>query len=118
MQRKTIFFLLVLAFLAVSLVMAGGHKTKKLTGKVLYKTKCRVCHGPNARAGEFTPMSLIQEQWERFFKEKFVSTHKDVKDPKHDNKPVTEVFTKEELKKIEKFLVNHAADSEQPETCG
>ncbi len=38
--------------------------------------------------------------------------------PNHDNKPVTEVITEEDLELIKKFAIDHAADSEQPMTCG
>ena len=39
-------------------------------------------------------------------------------DPAHDNKPVTEVITEDDLELIKKFAIDHAADSEQPMTCG
>ncbi|MEJ2190153.1 MAG: hypothetical protein P8Y93_12225 [Acidobacteriota bacterium] len=58
------------------------------------------------------------DQWERFFDDKYVDTHKDVMDPNHDNKPVTEVISDDDLAKIKEFLIDHAADSEQPMTCG
>lgn len=90
----------------------------KMSGKELYKSRCKVCHGPDADAGEYTPMSLIMEQWEEFFDGQFAETHKDVVCPKDKSKKVPQMFDKDMLKKIKKFCVDHAADSEQPMTCG
>lgn len=87
-------------------------------GRALYREYCKPCHKADSPNGEYTPMTLIQEQWERFFKEKYVPAHKSVADPDHGGKPVTEVITPEMLKKIRKFAVDHAADSEHPMTCG
>jgi hypothetical protein len=39
-------------------------------------------------------------------------------DPNHDNKPVTEIISEDYLELIKKCAVDHAADSEQPMTCG
>ncbi|NWG00902.1 MAG: cytochrome c [Thermoanaerobaculaceae bacterium] len=91
---------------------------KPADGRELYKEYCKSCHGPNSPHGEVTPMSLIVEQWERFFAEKLEPSHRSVLDPKHDNRPVLEVITPEMLKKIKEFAIEHAADSEHPMTCG
>jgi hypothetical protein len=63
-------------------------------------------------------MTLIQDQWETFFDEKFEETHKGVNDPNHGDKPVTEVLSAEDLEVLAKWTIDHAADSEQPMTCG
>jgi cytochrome c5 len=91
---------------------------EKLSGKDLYKASCKRCHGKDSKSGEYTPMSLIQEQWERFFDEKYLDTHKAVADSTHDAKPVTEWITPKMLEKIRKFAIDGAADSEHPMTCG
>ena len=65
-----------------------------------------------------TPMTLIQDQWDRFFDEKYEGTHGEVAYPEHDNKPVTEVISDDDLKAIRKFSIKGAADSEHPMTCG
>ncbi|MEW6338680.1 MAG: hypothetical protein AB1625_14950 [Acidobacteriota bacterium] len=87
-------------------------------GKVLFREYCKPCHAPNSANGEVTPMTLIQEQWERFFKEKLVPSHKDLVDTQHGGKKVLDVITPEMLEKIKKFSIEHAADSEHPMTCG
>jgi hypothetical protein len=89
----------------------------KLDGKTLYFEYCRPCHTEDSDDGDYSPMSLIQDQWNEFFDERLASTHDAVTDPNHDNKPVLEVLTPELLKAIKKFTVDHAADSEQPMSC-
>lgn len=89
---------------------------KKENGKDLYKVNCKVCHEKGSPNGEYTPMSLTQDQWKKFFDEKLATTHKDVL-LKAENKKLLEFLTKEQVTKIKKFCVDHAADSEQPQTC-
>ena len=54
--------------------------------------------------GEYTPMTLIQDQWTTFFEEDFEETHKGVTDPNHGDVPVTEALTEEELEDLEDRL--------------
>lgn len=91
---------------------------KKVKGQDLFKEHCKPCHSADAEAGEYTPMTLIQDQWTRFFEEKFIDSHSGVMDPNHDNKPVTEAISDEDLETIKEWTIDHAADSEQPMTCG
>lgn len=95
-----------------------AQKIAKMDGKELFKTFCKVCHAEDAAAGEYTPMSLIMEQWEVFFETGFAETHKDLVCPKDETKKVGDVLDKDMIKKIKKFCIDHAADSEQPMTCG
>ena len=112
-------FLLTFCGLLVLLVAsAAARAAKEPTGQELYKEHCKSCHGPNAKAGEYAPLTLTQEQWERFFVKKFQSSHKNVVDEKHGGGKVPDVITPDMLKKIQKFAVDHAADSESPATCG
>jgi len=90
----------------------------KMDGKELYRNVCKQCHGPDAKAGEYTPMTLIQDQWNEFFDDVLVDTHKDVTCPGDDTRKLLDVLDKDMLKKIRAFCVDHAADSEQPMTCG
>lgn len=94
---------------------------KKIDGKAMYKNNCKICHDKNADAGEYTPMTLITDQWERFYDQKYVDAHKDLKMPSgngNEGKAVTEAITPEILEAIKDFSIKHAADSEHPMTCG
>ena len=114
--KKTVFVIwIMLLFVFFSGASAVGDSEKK-TGKELYKQDCRICHQEDSPNGDFTPMSLTMDQWKRFFKERFEKTHKDVV-LERENKKLLEYMTPDKLKKIKKFVVKHAADSEQPQTC-
>jgi hypothetical protein len=120
-RNRWLLFILVFAVLTVGLADVGAAKRgkkKKADGKKLYKELCFPCHGEGSENGEYTPMTLIQDQWDRFFDEKYVPSHEEVLDPNHDNKPVTEVISDESLQAIQKFCIKGAADSEHPMTCG
>lgn len=117
----------VLLIVAMSAVMADEQKTEKKTkseefekmsGKELYKNFCKNCHLPESPNGEYTPMTLIQEQWERFYEEKYVKAHTAVADSLHGGEKVLELINEKMLKKIKKFTIEGAADSEHPMTCG
>lgn len=111
----------IIATAALAAVTLGGWaiaKDSEPDGRTLFKEYCKPCHLENSPNGEYTPMTLIQDQWERVFSEKLVPAHQNVVDPHHENKKVLDVITPEMLKKIKKFAVDHAADSEHPMTCG
>ena len=95
-----------------------GVDLKKMDGKELFKNVCKNCHQEDSEAGEYTPMTLIIEQWEEFFDGDFTETHKDVVCPSDKEAKLTDHLDKDMLKKIRKFCIDHAADSEQPMTCG
>lgn len=79
------------------------------TGRDLTRTKCKACHASQAKAGTMTPLSKTQMQWERFFEKK-----------QHEKKApgVWKQITPKELEQIRRYLIDHAADSPHPETCG
>ena len=69
--------------------------------------------------GKETAVQMLQIMWTtRFFEEKYVDSHSAVVDPNHDGKAVTEAISDEDLEMIKKWTIDHAADSEQPMTCG
>ncbi len=121
MKRMTV-VLLALTLVALSVAPTWAEdqaeKAPELTGKDLFKAHCKVCHTEDSDAGEYTPMTYIMEQWEEFFDELWTETHGEVACPKTEGKKVTDMMDKDMLKKIKKFCVDHAADSEQPMTCG
>lgn len=109
---------LAAAGLSLLLITAGASAEEAVPGKDLYRDYCKSCHAAGSPHGEYTPLTLIQSQWERFFDRKYVRTHKKVMDEAHEGKPVTEVITPEILEQIRNFAIDHAADSESPMTCG
>lgn len=109
----------VLAFIwliPIALIAATPANDKSASGKDLYKQSCRVCHDKGSVHGEYSPLTLIQDQWKGFFNTKFLVTHKDVVLP-GQSKKLLEALTPEQIKLIQKFCIDHAADSEQPQTC-
>ena len=118
-RNRWITAVLLIGVLALGLTnVATAAKSKKLKGADLYKEYCKPCHLPESLNGEYTPMTLIQDQWETFFEEKYEPAHKTVVDEKHDGKTVTDAISEETLKVLKKWVVDHAADSEHPMTCG
>ncbi len=98
--------------IAMSLVLVAGMATSALSaeggnprkGKALFKKSCKECHSQGGSGGEVTPMSKTMQQWDRLF-EKF------------EHQPALNI-SPEDLKDIQQFLYDHAADSPQPATCG
>ncbi len=106
--------------LAVGTLVFGGPvlAADELEGQKLFKEHCKQCHEDGSPNGEYTPMTLISSQWIRFFERKYERTHKDVIDAKHGEKPVIHAISPEDLEVIKNFAIEHAADSENPMTCG
>ncbi len=104
--------------LVAGVVLGAGlpARAQSLNGKELYRNNCKVCHDKGSANGQYTPMTLTQDQWRTFFKLKLVSTHRNVLHPKGGK--LLEVLSPEGLKAIQRFAIDHAADSEQPATCG
>ena len=104
------------ALLALGVAPLASAAGKEASGQDLYKAHCKVCHAAGSPHGEYTPMTLIQDQWERFFATKYQAKHQEQSLP--DGRQVMDAITPDQLAKIKKFAVDHAADSEQPMTCG
>lgn len=85
-------------------------------GKALYKANCKACHDKGSPNKQYTPMTLTQDQWRRFFTGKLVPSHKNAVVPGTGKKLLD--LTPEQMKAIQRFAIDHAADSEQPATCG
>jgi cytochrome c553 len=118
MRSSKLMIAVVLAGVVVIGLADFATAGKKAAGQDLYKEHCKPCHTADSEHGEYTPMSLIQDQWTRFFDEKYKPSHEKVLDPKHDNKPVTETISDEDLATLKAWTIDHAADSEHPMTCG
>lgn len=119
MQRNHwVIVVLIFSLLAIGLADVAVAKKKKADGKALFREYCKPCHTEGSNNGEYQPMTLIQDQWTRFYETKYEAIHSEVTSPEHDNQPVTEVISEDDLKAIKKFSIKGAADSEHPMTCG
>ena len=120
MRYPIALFLVACVLMIASAAVAGDEEKSldKMDGKDLFRSECRPCHTEDSEFDHYTPMTLIADQWDEFFDEYYLETHEDVNSANDETKKITEVLTDELLKKIRKFCVDHAADSEQPMTCG
>ena len=98
--------------LAVFVTAAGAAGANPNRGKTLFKSTCKSCHVKDGGAKDLTPMSKTQTQWTRAFKGSI--------DPmvKRVQTKTGKALLPADLADLELFLVSHAADSDQPETCG
>jgi cytochrome c5 len=98
--------------LAVFVTTAAGAGANPNRGKTLFRSTCKSCHVPDGGAKDLTPMSKTQAQWTRAFKTTI--------DPmvKRVQTKTGKALGPADLADIQLFLVSHAADSDQPETCG
>jgi mono/diheme cytochrome c family protein len=103
---KLILGLILLTAAVTTVTAAEGGNPKK--GKYLYKKTCRSCHSDGSEAKALTPMTKTQAQWERHFQK---AAHP-------DKTKAWKGLSEQDLKDIQQYLINHAADSDQPETCG
>jgi len=109
---------LLALFVVLVVAVSASAKDKAMTGKQLYKEYCKQCHLADSPDGEYTPMTLIQDQWTEFFDTQMIPAHENVTDPNHDNTSVLDLLTPEEMKTLREWTIDHAADSEHPMTCG
>ena len=117
MQSVKLLILVTWIFLFMLVGIAPTEADQKNPApKELYKQNCRVCHEKDSPNGEYSPMTLIQDQWKKFFTAKFAPTHRELTLP-GQNQKLLESLTPEQLKAIQKYCVDHAADSEKPQSC-
>lgn len=116
-MRRTYSWLVTTSLLAFVLALSGSATAQSVNGKELYRNNCKVCHDKGSPQGQYTPMTLTQDQWRAFFKMKLIPAHKMAIHPKAGGK-LLELLTPDQLKAIQRFAIDHAADSEQPATCG
>ena len=78
-------------------------------GRYYFRQTCKECHTKGAKGGEVTPLTKTQAQWRAYFLK-----------GKHSGgtEPLTKIMPDIQILDVQTFLVNHAADSLQPETCG
>ncbi len=90
---------------------------KDMDGITLYKTYCKACHATDSEFGEYAPMDLIMDQWDEVF-DAMDESHAEAKLETTDGQSVPAFLGGKLLDRIRKFCVDHAADSEEPMTCG
>lgn len=78
-------------------------------GKYYFKQTCKTCHTKGAAGGEVSPLTKTIAQWRTYFTK---GRHSGAAES------LTKFMPAEQLIDVQTFLVNHAADSLQPETCG
>jgi len=104
MQNAIKIFLLILTtslFFLVSSSFSGE-------GDVVYKSKCGKCHTSGGEAPVFSPVKFASSQWDRFFSRNKHARKKDI----------SSELSAEELKAVQKYLMDHAADSDRPVAAG
>ncbi len=115
----TVCFAILIALVIATDVQAPTLAKEKIpSGKVLYRQYCKPCHGPEAEHGEYSPLTLIQDQWNRFYDKQLIPSHAELMAPDAPDTKLLDAISEAELKKIRAFSVDHAADSESPMTCG
>jgi mono/diheme cytochrome c family protein len=99
--------LTVAAFL-FSADLAAAAKGSETKGRAYYRQICRDCHLKGAKGGEVSPLTKTQAQWRTYFQK-----------GKHTAaEPLGKYLNESQTLDVQTFLINHAADSPQPETCG
>jgi len=105
------------ALIAVALIFVfglfsaarAGQKGSETNGRHFFKETCRQCHTKGAAGGDVTPLNKTMAQWREYFAK---GTHD------HGKEPLTKYLPADQLLDASTFLIQHAADSPQPETCG
>ena len=112
MRAPLISLLAALAFAAAGTTAPAAGKTNPNRGKSLYKASCKSCHGTGGEGKTLSPLTKTQAQWQKFFKTGAAACAKkaEAKNGK--------ALLPQDLADMEAYLVAHAADSDQPETCG
>jgi cytochrome c len=108
-------FILAMVGICVASVISAGSRVNPRKGKAYFKKHCRVCHdGASQEAPTLQPVTKTMDQWTRTF-----ADEGDVKTclPRVKEK-VDSDLTGQDLLDIQAYLVQHAADSDQPATCG
>src|SRR5215467_7219321 len=88
---------------------AGPAKGNEGKGRYYFRQTCKDCHTKGAKGGEVTPLTKTMAQWRTYFTK---GKHAGTADA------LGKLLAEDQLRDVETFLVNHAADSPQPETCG
>ena len=95
--------------LSMAAMGASSPKGNDGKGRYYFRQTCKECHTKGAKGGEITPLTKTQAQWRSYFlKGKHAS----------GSETLIKVMVDTQLLDVQTYLINHAADSLQPETCG
>ncbi len=117
MKRNVLTKLLIvlpIIFLTLVMLVAAAPRANPRKGKVYFKKFCRTCHDGSTEQATLTPMTKTIEQWSRDF-ENGGQVAQCL--PRVHTQAGMEL-TPRDLVDIQSYLVQHAADSDQPATCG
>lgn len=84
-------------------------KGNEAKGRYYFRQTCKECHTKGAKGGEVTPLTKTMAQWRIYFTK---GKHAGAADG------LGKLLSEDQLRDVGTFLVNHAVDSPQPETCG
>jgi len=87
----------------------AAQKGSENKGRYYFRQTCKECHTKGAVGGEITPLNKTMAEWRAYFAK---GTHN------HGEEPLAKYLPADQLLDASTFLVQHAADSPQPETCG
>ncbi len=107
--KFTLLILLMVALAGVFFGVLAAPKGSETKGRHFFKDTCRQCHTKGAVGGELTPLNKTMAQWRAYFA---AGTHN------HGKEQLSKYLPPDQLLDASTFLINHAADSPQPETCG
>lgn len=103
-----------LSAIALVAMAAAGPGINPKRGKVFFKKECRVCHDGNQAIVKLEPNAKTMKQWEAAFAEE--GKARDCIARVQEKLGTTP--TEQDLLDMQSYLVQHAADSDQPASCG
>ena len=109
MIRWAVLLPLAVAILGFFSAINAAQKGSENKGRFYFRQTCKECNTKGAVGGEVTPLNKTMEQWRAYFAK---GTHN------HGKEPLSKYLPPDQLLDASAFLINHAADSPQPETCG
>ena len=107
--KALLVFALLLSVSGLFSFMRAAQKGSENKGRYYFRQTCKECHTKGAVGGEITPLNKTMAQWRTYFAK---GTHN------HGKEPLAKYLPADQLLDASTFLVQHAADSPQPETCG
>jgi mono/diheme cytochrome c family protein len=102
-------FLLLAPLLTSVAGFSADKKGNEAKGRFYFRGSCKNCHTKGATGGEVTPLTKTTAQWRAYFTKNVHNKGKE---------SLGQVLGEDKVLDVSTYLVAHAADSLQPETCG